>query len=250
MRALVLYERQGNIAHITLNSPDTGNAIDDALAEALRLACRQAIEDEAARVVVLDAAGAAFSLGAAAMNNPAVDIPRRRVAGAIAAIQQPVIAVVQGDAIGQGLELALACDLRLAADTAHFALDQVRHGQFPWDGGTQRLPRVVAKGLALEMLLTGQTVSAAEALDMALVIRCVPKAELAAQAQQLAEKMAAMAPIAAAYAKEAVLKGVDMTIEQGARLEADLAILLHSTHDRAEGLRSFLEKRKPRFDGR
>lgn len=168
---------------------------------------------------------------------------------AISRIEKPVIAAINGDALGQGLELALACDLRLAADGARLAITQVTQGLLPWDGGTQRLARLVGRGKALEMLLTGEAVEAREAQRLGLVNQVMPREGLASKTQELASRLAAHAPIAARYAKEAILKGMDMTLEQGLRLEADLSIILQTTEDRAEGLAAFLERRPPRFKG-
>ena len=156
---------------------------------------------------------------------------------------------VESAALGQGLELALACDLRLAVQGAMLSLDQVSRGELPWDGGTQRLPRLLPPGVALDMVLTGRRMSAEEALAFGLVSAVVPTEALGQRAAELAEKIAAMAPIASVYAKEAVLKGLDAPLDQGVRLEADLAILLHTSRDRAEGIGAFLQKRKPRFTG-
>lgn len=245
----VTIERRGKVLVMTLDRGASGNAIDDGMAAALREACQQAIEDDESTVVLLLAAGEAFCLGAAPMTSPLTQIAARRVADAIASIPKLVIAAIQGDAIGQGLELSLACDLRLAADTACFAMDQVQEGLIPWDGGTQRLPRAVPKGIALEMVLTGKPITAEDALTFGLVSECLPLPALRQRALDLAEQLAALAPIAAAYTKEAVLRGMDAPLDQGIRLEADLAVLLHTTQDRAEGIRSFLEKRKPRFTG-
>ena len=244
-----MYQRQGHVARILLDRPEAGNEVDEALARDLRDACRRAFEDDEAYVVVLTGAGEAFSSGTPSPDTPEA-MDRLRVTAAIAAIPKPTVAAINGDATGQGLELALACDLRIAADSAVLALDQVLDGAIPWDGGTQRLPRIVPKAVALELVLTGRRLNADEALSMGLVNDVAPTAELIARADGLAERLAASAPIAAAYAKEALLKGIDLPLEQGLRLEADLAILLHTSHDRAEGLRAFLEKRSPEFAGR
>jgi enoyl-CoA hydratase/carnithine racemase len=251
MGAPVLSERAGGIVTLTLNRPETGNRIDDDMASALRAASQEAAEDDSCRVVLLMASGPSFSLGAAPLPSDGIldSMRRRRLADAVAAIPVPVIAVLQGEVRGQGLELALACDIRLAAEEATLAMDQVLLGQVPWDGGTQRLPRIAPKGVALELVLTGREVPASEALDIGLVSACLPAAALVPRARELAAALASMAPIAAAYAKEAVMKGMDMPLDQGVRLETDLAILLHSTSDRVEGIRSFLEKRRPRFTG-
>jgi enoyl-CoA hydratase/carnithine racemase len=173
-----------------------------------------------------------------------------RPAAAIAAIEQPVIVAINGDALGVGLEIALSCDIRIASGEARFSLPQVTKGRIPTDGGTQRLPRIIGRGKALELLLTAATITAAEALEIGLVSRVVPADDLAGEVAKLAEIIAAKGPIALRYLKEAVNKGLDMTLEQGLRLEADLYFLLHTTSDRTEGIRSFLEKRKPKYKGK
>jgi enoyl-CoA hydratase/carnithine racemase len=173
-----------------------------------------------------------------------------RPAAAIAAIEQPVIAAINGDALGLGLEIALSCDIRLASAKARFTMPQVPKGLIPTDGGTQRLPRIIGRGKALELLLTAETITAAEALAIGLVSKVVPADVLAGEVANLAETIAAKGPIALRYLKEAVLKGLDMTLEQGLKLEADLYFLLHTTSDRTEGIKSFLEKRKPKYKGK
>ena len=249
----VLYQRQEHIAQITLNRPDARNLIDDSLAPELREACWRAVEDDEAYVVLLTAAGDTFCAGAAPLSASRSEmhtaLARRRVADALAAIPKPVIAALHGDALGQGLELALACDLRVVASGTRFALDQITRGELPWDGGTQRLPRLVPKGVAMEMILTGRQIDADEALQIGLASMVVPSRELAQRSQELAQRVTSMAPIAAAYAKETVHKGMDMPLDQGIRLEADLAILLHTSRDRAEGIRAFQQKRPGSFTG-
>ena len=158
-------------------------------------------------------------------------------------------ALLNGDAIDHGLELALACDLRLAADNARFGMTQVTRGSMPWDGGTQRLPRIVGRAWAADLLLTGRLVDAQEALDIGLVHEVHPSERLPERGEQLARSLAALAPIASRYAKESVLKGMDMTLDQGMRLEMDLNLILQTTLDRAEGIASFLERREPTFRG-
>ena len=247
----VIYRTDGRVAVVTLDQPATENLIDDSVAFDLRAACRRAGEDDNVRVVVITGSGPVFSSGAAPFDEPgpAEALGRRRVSDAIAGIPKPVICAINGDATGQGLEIALACDIRIAAEGATLAMDQARSGMLPWDGGSQRLPRLAPRGLAIEMLLTGRRVDAGEALDAGLVseVTAVPSAEQ--RALERAREMAEFAPIAASYAKEAVLKGMDMPLDQAVRLEADLAVLLHSTKDRAEGIGAFLEKRQPRFTG-
>ena len=161
----------------------------------------------------------------------------------------PVLAAIQRDAIGRGLELALASDMRIASETSRFGLTHVRTGFIPWDGGTQRLSRLVGKAKAMEMILTGEMIDAQEAFRLGLVNKVVPPGEVMAEVMRLAREMASKAPIALRYAKEALLKGMDMTLEQGLRLEADLYLLLHTTQDRTEGIQAFRNKRAPQFQG-
>jgi enoyl-CoA hydratase/carnithine racemase len=170
-------------------------------------------------------------------------------ADAIAAMECPTLAAINGAALGIGLELALACDLRLAADNASFALPQIAEGAIPMDGGTQRLSRIVGRGKALEMVLTGETLNVGQALEAGLVNKVVSREKLAEEAEALAGLIAAKAPLALRYCKEAVNKGLDLTLEQGLRLEADLYFLLHTTSDRTEGIKSFLAKKPPEYKG-
>lgn len=172
-----------------------------------------------------------------------------RVASAIAVIQRPVIAAVEGDALEQGLELALAADLRVAGENATFRMAQVHEGLIPWDGGTQRLSRVVGASAALEIILTGRVIDAEEALELGLVNRVVPTGTALDAAMELAESIAKGGPIAARYAKEAVHTGMDLTLEQGVLLETDLTMVLQTTADRTEGINSFLERREPTYRG-
>jgi len=168
----------------------------------------------------------------------------------VSQLEQPAIAAINGDAFGEGLELALACDLRICAEHARLAMPQIQYGKIPWDGGTQRLSRLVGRGKALELILTGDMVDAQEAYRIGLVNQVIPYTQLMETAMDVARKIASRAPIALKYAKEAVHKGMDMTLEQGLRLEADLYLLLQTTRDRKEGIRAFQEKRTPQFEGR
>lgn len=173
-----------------------------------------------------------------------------QVADALADLALPVIVSLNGDALDHGLELALAGDLRICAAEARLGLtDLSREGCLPWDGGTQRLPRLVGTAWAADMILTSRVVDAAEALSIGLVNRVVPATELEEETQRLAQAIAGGGPLAARYAKEAIYQGRDLTLAQGLRLEADLNIILQGTQDRTEGLWSFTEKRPPRFGG-
>jgi enoyl-CoA hydratase/carnithine racemase len=239
------YLKKGHIALITLNRPDVGNAVDLKMVQEMEEVCARINGDGDIYVVSITGAGDAFCAGGELDES----IFARGPADFIAGIECPVIAAINGDALGQGLEIALSCDIRLAAEGSHLGLPQASRGIMPVDGGTQRLPRIVGRGKALEMLLTAGVITAEEALEIGLVSKVVPAGSLADEALKLAETIAAKGPLALRYLKEAVIKGMDMTLEQGLRLEADLYFLLHTTNDRTEGIEAFREKRTPEFKG-
>jgi enoyl-CoA hydratase/carnithine racemase len=167
----------------------------------------------------------------------------------IAECERPVIIGIRGDCLNLGLEMALACDVRIASERSRFGLCGMEGGLMPWDGGTQRLPRAVGKAKALEMILTGELIDAQEANRIGLVNRIVPTDEVTPTVIKLAKDMASKSPISMECCKEAILKGMDLTLDQGIRLEADLYFLMHTTHDRQEGIKAFKEKREPEFKG-
>ena len=152
--------------------------------------------------------------------------------------------------MGQGLEMLLACDVRISSDTARFAMDQIINNEIPWDGGTQRLSRLVGRGMALEMILGGEVIDAKAASDIGLVNQVVPDEELMPFVMKTAKEMAGKGPIALRYAKEAILRGMDMTKEQGFKLEADLYFLLHTNQRQNRRNHRIPGKRKPRFEGK
>lgn len=253
----ITLKKAKHTATVTLSRPETFNAVDDDMAVDLREAFARLAQDDETRVIILTGAAEAFCKGTklALPSNgqggiPKESLDRFRVADTIAAVGKPVIAAINGDAISQGLELVLACDIRIAVPEARLALSQVEEGLLPWDGGTQRLPRLVGRGWALYMILTSSFIEARDALTIGLVNEVVDTGDVLNRAKELASLIAQHGPIAAAYVKEAVYKGTDLTLEQGLRLEADLNLLLHSTRDRAEGLRSFMEKRRPEYRGK
>ena len=172
------------------------------------------------------------------------------IALSISKTDVPMIAGVEGDAVGSGLEWILACDLRIASETSRFGLPQIKAGVIPAEGGTQRLARLLGMGKALEMILTGEWIDAQEALRIGLVNRIVPRGEVSNTVMALAKDMASKSPISTRYAKEAICKGMDLSLDQGLRLEADLYYLMHTTRDRAEGIQAFQQKRKAHFVGR
>ena len=252
------YRLEGPVATITLTQPDIGNRIEPALAAELREVCRVIGETDTVRCVVITGSGGVFSVGREAQlenfppGGPETGqewLREHQVASCLAGLPMPVIAAVNGNALDHGLELALAADLRIAVRNAQFGLTDLAGGLFPWDGGPQRLTRLVGPGWARDMIFTGRIIDAAQALDLGLVNSVVDADKLEAQARQLADSIAAGAPLAARYAKEAVQAGMDLSLSQGLRLEADLNILLHNTADRAQGIKSFLDRSRPEFRG-
>jgi enoyl-CoA hydratase/carnithine racemase len=255
----VLYEVADHVATLTLNRPAVRNAMNTALREAmLEHITALAVNDDVRVIVIKGAGDKAFSAGADIREFVEPLVPtqfreqRRRIdfRQVMDRCPQPIIAAIRGVALGGGLELALACDIRIAGDDAQLGLTEVNLAIIPGGGGTQRLPRLIGRGKALEMILTGARIGAAEALRLGLVERVVPAAEVLTAAQDLARELAGRAPVALRYAKEAVVKGLGMSLEDGLRLEGDLSTLLRTTEDRLEGARAFLEKRKPNWQGR
>ena len=223
------------------------------MADALVEACRMVAEDDGLRLMVLTANGGAFSIYDGAAGDEGAEpaeVPGGKPGAAVAGLAVPVLVALNGDATGSGLEMALAGDLRICVPSARFGFPGLAHGALPQDGGTQRLPRLVGPAWARDMLLTGRMVDANEALSIGLVNRVSEQpGQLAALVAEISAQITAGSPIGARYAKEAASKGMDLSLEQGLGLEADLNVILQSTSDRAEGLRSFLEKRGPKFTG-
>jgi enoyl-CoA hydratase/carnithine racemase len=172
------------------------------------------------------------------------------ISSCIASLDIPVIAAVEGITLGLALELILACDLRIAAETSRFGFPHIHYGLIPWDGGSQRLSRVVGRSKALELILTGEEVDAQEALRIGLIHKIVPPKTVMEASLTLGQEMARKAPAALRLAKEAIYKGMEMTLDQGLHLEADLYFLLQTTKDRVEGIRAFQQKRSPEFEGK
>jgi len=255
----ILYDAADGVATVTLNRPEVHNAMNDRMRRELTDCFDALASSDVARVVVVAGAGErAFSAGADIREFVEPQVPvrfresRRRVdfRQAMDRCPQPIIAAIRGYALGGGLELALACDLRIASEDAQLGLTEVNLAIIPGGGGTQRLPRLVGRGRALEMILTGMRIDAREALRIGLVERVVPAPGVLPAARELARALAEKAPVALRYAKEAVVKGLELPLADGLRLENDLATLLRTTEDRVEGAKAFLEKRKPRFTGK
>lgn len=261
----ILLEKQDRIAIVTLNRADRLNRLSRQMADCLAEACGAIEEDPQLGVVILTGAGPVFSLGldtralSAEEWRELIEVPAESVrhrhwvlygVEAVASLSKPVIAALNGDALGAGLELALACDIRISRQDARFGFPQIREGMIPMAGGTQRLPRIVGVAKALELIMTGEPIDAETAVAIDLVSRVVPPDELRKVAEELAAMILKGAPLAVRYGKEAVRHGTDLSFAEGARLEADLALLLHTTADRAEGIRAFQDKRTPQYHGR
>lgn len=249
-------QKEENVVIISIVGPSKVPERLARLSDELRAVSAEVALDDEIRVIVLTGAGEkTFSFGTDSAQAFPEDGQEEEtkfwpMAEPIAKMDRPVIAAINGDAVGQGLEMALACDIRIAVETSHFGLTQIKAGSIPWDGGSQRLTRLVGRGKALEMILTGEIISAGEAHRIGLVNQVVPSGELMAKVMKMAQEMASKGSIALRYTKEAVYQGMDLTLEQGLRLEADLYFLIHTTKDRAEGIKAFREKRSPKFEGR
>jgi len=254
---LVIAERpRPGVAVLTLNRPEKLNALSKELLRQLLDRLVEAEADQSVGCVVLTGAGRAFAAGADISDMLArgvasyADPERLSVWKGIEAFRKPLIAAVNGYAMGGGLELALLCDIVLASDTAKFATPEIRIGSFPGDGGTQRLPRMVGQSFAMQMVLTGMTVDAALAERKGLVSETVAPVALMERALEIAGEIAAMSVAVTPHAKRAVRAASELPLEQGLQLEHRLVVEAFGTEDRAEGLRAFTEKRKPAFKGR
>ena len=260
----VLYEVRGRTAIITLNRPEAMNAINREVARGLAEAFQDFRNDDESRVAIVTGAGdRAFSAGADLKEmsqrfDRAAQGERRDPfwgPGTVTLFRglemwKPIIAAVNGYCLAGGLELALACDIRVAAEHATFALTEVSRGIIPAGGGTQRLPRAVPLGIALEMLFTGDRIDAREACRIGLVNRVVPLADLMPAAEALARRICQNAPLSVRAIKEAALRGLNVPLDQGLRIEAFLARIILTTEDSREGPRAFAEKRPPEYKGR
>jgi enoyl-CoA hydratase/carnithine racemase len=247
---IIKFKEEGGVAVIELVAPiDTKDQLSR-LSEEISECCQKfRINDESSVLVISEGAPGLLTIenriGSIGGEPPGYI----SVSESIGECEKPVIIGILGDAVDLGLEMALTCDVRVASETSRLGFCQVKVGLMPWDGGTQRLSRTVGKGKALEMILTGELMDAQEAIRIGLVSRVVPAEKVITTVMGLAKDMALKSPISLQYCKEAIVKGMDMTLEQGLRLEADLYFLMHTTHDRKEGIRAFQEKRKPEFKG-
>lgn len=255
----LLLERDGGVAVLTINRPKVLNALNTATIQEIHRALSACRDDESVRVVVITGAGEKSFIAGADINELSVQTPvggrehamaGQRVLDLIEQLGKPVIAAINGFALGGGCELAMAYTIRVAADTARLGQPEINLGLIPGYAGTQRLARLIGRGRALELLLTGDHVTAAEAHRLGLVNRVVPAADLMGEARKLAASLASKAPIAARYIIDAVNRGLEMPFAESQAYEATLFGLVSTTEDMREGTRAFLEKRKAEFKGR
>ena len=249
---------EDRIATLTVNRPDKLNALNDATVAELGHAIDQIRVDDSIGGVLITGAGRAFVAGAdiseLSSQTPVLAKARARagqdVFRRIETCPKPVIAVVNGFALGGGCELAMACHIRIASDAAKFGQPESKLGLLPGYGGSQRLPRLVGKGRAIQLLITGEMIDAAEAYRIGLVNKVVPAAELMNAARDMLKTILANGPLAVALCIEAIDRGLEMSLEEGLILEANHFGLLAATDDMSEGTRAFLEKRAPAFKGK
>lgn len=254
----VLYEKKGSIAHVTMNRPKLLNALNNALMAQLKTVFEDSRDDPGVRGVILTGAGdKAFAAGAdirELLTDTALEAEEKSrngqaVTSLIENLGKPVIAAVNGFALGGGCELAMACTIRLAAETAKFGQPEVKIGTMPGFGGSQRLPRLIGKGRALQIILSGEIIDAHEAYRLGLVNEIVPSANLIARAEAILRQIICNGPIGVKFSIEAVNKGLETSLSEGLLLEAALFGICGGTEDKKEGTSAFLEKRAPQFRG-
>ena len=248
------FEKEDHVMSINLPKVAKYHARIDQLANELSDLCTTITQSKDIHVVIIkwgpEAPSSGMDLGEEVMIRWEGRTKSWSLAASVAKLDIPIITAMNGYTIGQDLELALACDIRIASDTSHFGMPHVREGLIPWDGGTQRLSRLVGRAKAIEMILTAEMIDAREAHRIGLVHKVVANSELMNVVMNTAQEIASKGPISLRYAKEAIHKGMDLTLKQGLRLEADLYFLLHTTKDRTEGIKAFQGKRMPQFKGR
>jgi len=254
----VRVEREGAVAILTIDRPEKRNALNAAVRRELSEAVEAAASDPEIRVLVITGAGDRAFVAGADIGEFAERTPleqRAAMAGrslfeTVARCPKPVIAMINGFALGGGCELALACDLRIAADIARLGQPEINLAILPGGGGTQRLPRLVGTGQAMRLVLTGEPIDAAEALRIGLVEMVVPAAELRERVMEIAGRMATRSPVALQMAKAAVRAAAEMPLSAGLAYERELFVTCFASDDRTEGVTAFLEKREPAFRGR
>ena len=255
----VLYEKKGPIAYVTINRPNVLNALNAKTILELRSAFEDVRDDSGVRGVIFTGAGGKSFAAGADISEMANDTPLtaeektrsgQALADLIENLGKPVIAAVNGFALGGGCELSMASTIRVASETARFGQPEVKIGVMPGYGGTQRLPRLVGKGRALQLILSGEIIDAQEAYRIGLVNEVVPSASLIPRVEALLKQIISNAPVGVKYSIEAVNKGLDANLAEGLLLEASLFAICAGTEDKKEGTSAFLAKRAPKFQGR
>lgn len=250
------YEKDGHIAVITINRPQAMNSLNIDVRIGLQAAYHDFNDDPELWVAIITGAGdRAFSAGADIKSFRPASEDEKSTAPQLAPIRpdkiwKPFIAAIHGYCLGGGLEMAMTCDIRIAADNAQLGQPEVNIGFMPGGGATQRLPRFVPRALAAELLLTGRRINAEEALQIGLVSRVVPRDQLMATAREIADTICEKGPLGVRATKEAMIKGYDMDLDEGLKLESQLATKIRATEDFMEGARAFAEKRKPNYKGK
>jgi len=248
---MVKFREEEGVAILGLAAPiNTEDELTQLIQEIFECCQRFRMNEECSVLVITEEAPGMFVIRNELGSNRRESPECISCSESIAECEKPVLIGIMGDAVDLGLEMALAGDVRVASETSRFGLCQIKAGLMPWEGGTQRLSRIVGKGKSLEMTLTGELINAQEANRIGLISRVASTDKVTSTVLDLAKEMASKSPISLQYCKEAITKGMDLTLDQGLRLEADLYFLMHTTYDRKEGIKAFQEKRAAKFKGR
>jgi len=235
------------IAKIILKLAKFGFIISEPIIRELEETCKALSYDDETKVIIITGEEEYFCIGSDLKNS---QYSKMHISNSLAKITKPVIAAINGNAIDQGLEITLACDIRIASNNAKFGFESLKKNIVPWDGGSQRLPRIIGLGRAMDMILTSNIINSKTALNYGLITENVKYEQLHIRTWEIAQNIAQLGPIACKYAKEAIISGLDMTIDQGLKLEGDLNFILQTSSDRATGIQSFLNKTTPTYYGK
>ena len=246
LKYIELSQNKG-IAKIILKLQKFGYIINEQIIRELEEICETLSYDDKTRVIIITGEEEHFCIGSDLQTS---SYSNMRISNSIANITKPVIAAINGNAINQGLEISLACDIRIASKNSMLGFESLKDNIVPWDGGSQRLPRIIGLGRAMDMILTSNIINTQTAIKYGLITESIEYKKLDILALDTAKNIAQLGPIACKYAKEAIISGLDMTIGQGLKLEGDLNFILQTSSDRSEGIKSFLNKTKPHYYGK